>query len=815
MALSFLNSIIQRAVSTLQQATSNAAFATVSAVNRTSFQLSSISFKVDNVNRTIFNQISSLSRIITSKISNSAFAVINRTNSLFGALSGQISQTLKQVVNSQRIIAAQTQNIIRQASQGIIKNTAISTQQIFNKVDSSTIRLEKRINKLDATISQRLSQINTEVIIDVESIKKAILINGQVISQAIIEQTRVLDVQRSSGIVDTTLAFINQVNRVLDRGQQNLEIFSDTVLAALRDVAPKIGAGFLDQVIPEGSILDDIMNLGFDGWLKKTIDSLLTHWGVAIDVSDILIDIYEKILRGEYETSAELQKDVSRLIEDVGVLKAIFLGGIFLPFLFSALVSVSSPFVQNLTNLSIESARPNLLPASTSLDAFTKQLISKTDTKLFLQRLGFDDDDIEVLIETSFATIDPNRLRDLFLRGFMDKAEHDRSLKRLGIRDSDIPNITDLYSIIPPIQDLIRFAVREAFSPEIARRFGQFEDFPEAVVEPASKQGLSRDWVEKYWASHWSLPSALQGFEMLHRRVIDESDLDLLLRALDVMPFWRDRLKEISFRPFTRVDVRRMHKLGVLDEEGVFSAYLDIGYDNNKARAMTEFTLLYNSRTDETGKDTIQVEARKQIEVAYSKGLIDNVIAVEQLTNLGHTVEDAETLLELSSLNVELEARRFTLEDNYKRIEKIAISGYGRRTIPRNEAIELLQITGYTISEAESELDFVDTERTIQLKQFISDSIKELYTEFVISNADAVSVLSSNGFEIEEIEMLLEEFNIVREFRTRLPSKADFETWFKMDLISVDELADGLRGIRYPEKFVSLFVQENLQRLQR
>ena len=166
-------------------------------------------------------------------------------------------------------------------------------------------------------------------------------------------------------------------------------------------------------------------------------------------------------------------------------------------------------------------------------------------------------------------------------------------------------------------------------------------------------------------------------------------------------------------------------------------------------------------------------------------------------------------------MNVELEARRFTLEDNYKRIEKIAISGYGRRTIPRQEAIELLQITGYTISEAESELDFVDTERTIQLKQFISDSIKELYTEFVISNAEAVSVLSANGFEIEEIEMLLEEFNIVREFRTRLPSKADFETWFKMELISVDELADGLRGIRYPEKFVSLFVQENLKRLQR
>ena len=34
---------------------------------------------------------------------------------------------------------------------------------------------------------------------------------------------------------------------------------------------------------------------------------------------------------------------------------------------------------------------------------------------------------------------------------------------------------------------------------------------------------------------------------MLHRGLINEGDLDLLLRSLDVMPYWRDRLKGIAY----------------------------------------------------------------------------------------------------------------------------------------------------------------------------------------------------------------------------------------------------------------------------
>ncbi|GAH07016.1 unnamed protein product, partial [marine sediment metagenome] len=75
-----------------------------------------------------------------------------------------------------------------------------------------------------------------------------------------------------------------------------------------------------------------------------------------------------------------------------------------------------------------------------------------------------------------------------------------------------------------------------------------YEDYPKPLETWAAKKGLSKEWSQRYWAAHWSLPSASQGFEMLHRGIINQSDLNMLLRALDVMPFWREKLTGIAYR---------------------------------------------------------------------------------------------------------------------------------------------------------------------------------------------------------------------------------------------------------------------------
>jgi len=145
----------------------------------------------------------------------------------------------------------------------------------------------------------------------------------------------------------------------------------------------------------------------------------------------------------------------------------------------------------------------------------------------------------------------------------------DDELRKTGIHPAYFDVYKTLAHPIPPINDLITMAVREAFTPEIAGRFGQYEGLPSEYVDAAAKKGLSKEWAERYWAAHWTLPSVQQGFSMLHRGIIAQPDLNLLMRALDIMPYWRDKLMQLSFKPLTRVDVRRMHLLGTLDEGGV------------------------------------------------------------------------------------------------------------------------------------------------------------------------------------------------------------------------------------------------------
>lgn len=205
-----------------------------------------------------------------------------------------------------------------------------------------------------------------------------------------------------------------------------------------------------------------------------------------------------------------------------------------------------------------------------------------------------------------------------------------KELRKIGVHDNYNNLYKELAYQIPPVADIITMAVREAFTPDIAARFGQYQDLPSEYVKWVGKKGLSREWAERYWAAHWSLPSVQQGFEMLHRGVIGQSDMNMLMRALDIMPYWRDKLTEIAYRPLTRVDVRRMFALGVLEESGVNKAYKDIGYSEYNADLMTKFTVKYTEAI-ETRKRESRERAAQKVQEAKEKAAQKELEAKEKV----------------------------------------------------------------------------------------------------------------------------------------------------------------------------------------
>lgn len=215
----------------------------------------------------------------------------------------------------------------------------------------------------------------------------------------------------------------------------------------------------------------------------------------------------------------------------------------------------------------------------------------------------------------------------------------ENDLTRIGIHPEFMQVYKTLADRIPPLPDIITMAVREAFSPSTAARFGQYEDFPRDFGKYAAQQGLSEEWAKRYWAAHWGLPSVTQGFDMLHRGIIDKADLEMLLKAQDVMPFWRDKLVAMAYRPLTRVDVRRMYKLGVLSISEVYTAFLNLGYGPDDARSMTEYTeaQILDERAGLTSAEVIK---------AFVDRLVSHKDAVDLLIMLNVDPDHAEFLIE-------------------------------------------------------------------------------------------------------------------------------------------------------------------------
>lgn len=260
------------------------------------------------------------------------------------------------------------------------------------------------------------------------------------------------------------------------------------------------------------------------------------------------------------------------------------------------------------------------------------------EVKDLMQRLGFTDEHINLLFLARYRLYPEETIKTLFLRGVLSNNEMFMRMREHGYTDTRIKEIAQSWEVIPGAQDLFWMVGKEAFEPDIIKMIGLDDEFPVDQVEWLRKQGISEAWAKKYWYAHWDQPSVQMGFEMLHRGVITDEELNVLFKAVEMPPFWRDKLTKVAYKPYTRVDVRRMHETGTLTNEDVLRSYKDLGYDDEKALNMTKFTLLYNKQNDKE-------LTKGQIISSYKDDMIDRKDAKDLLVLLEYSDDQAEYML--------------------------------------------------------------------------------------------------------------------------------------------------------------------------
>jgi hypothetical protein len=271
-------------------------------------------------------------------------------------------------------------------------------------------------------------------------------------------------------------------------------------------------------------------------------------------------------------------------------------------------------------------------------------------------------------------------IRSAWLRNIVSDAEHDRLLGLWGYSADTALMYRKLYFFIPPVQDLIHMAIRNVFNPEIVKRFELFGDFPDTFKTAALQQGVSLEWAQKYWGAHWIVPGNTEAFEMFQRttdnpldenadsimlsngktvhNIIGGSTLRLLLREKDIAPFYRDKLTQLAYRPITRIDIRRLNKVGILDHAGVQRAYLDLGYSPEHALMLADFTEKLNSTATKDAATALITSLRHKVIGLYIADKLGADDVHQTLVDLGFS--DAEIKVWLAEADLDHQAELVT-----------------------------------------------------------------------------------------------------------------------------------------------------------
>ncbi|RLI98003.1 MAG: hypothetical protein DRP00_02950 [Candidatus Aenigmatarchaeota archaeon] len=402
------------------------------------------------------------------------------------------------------------------------------------------------------------------------------------------------------------------------------------------------------------NFIKDFANTLKDG-LKRFLSSVL------LDDLNVIEDVYERIF-GECPQINELWKKEKENIKK-GETGAIQLLGLIASSAIGTGIGMGlSGFGQDIQNF-FNSIHP-VTPLPPDILAYGKHTGKITDDmfKTDLLSQGYSDDKHEVIYDYYKPKLTVTELLEAERR--IDNLDYDvnSALKEHGLNDKEIEILRKLSYAYPSPTDFIRFAVREVFTDDKETQEALRAEFPDNIVEYAKKAGMDKDVLMWYWMSHWELPSPTQVYEMLHRlnpevlsvrgKAYEEMGLDLeqlktdlrtvefYLKQADYDKRWRQRLLAISYSPITRVDLRRIYELGLIDDNELLARLMEIGYTKADAQKLVEFYKTYKVSEE---KDL----TRTQILQLWSIGEITDKECKEMLMRLGYDDVEAEFLITL------------------------------------------------------------------------------------------------------------------------------------------------------------------------
>jgi len=355
-----------------------------------------------------------------------------------------------------------------------------------------------------------------------------------------------------------------------------------------------------------------------------------------------------------------------------------------------------------------------LLTLDQLADAWYKGIIMSVDYYNLTKRLGISKEEAEIYIHTRKSPLNPLDTLNAYWRGAITWDEYIRKMKENGYTPEDAKIFQQANFFFPPQTDLIRFQVREVFRPEIVEKYGYDKEFPTEIVKQGKKLGISEEIMKWYWRAHWALPSPTQMYEMLHRlhpdvlavtkgtydypaTFMEECEttpetVEEFLKVADYPDYWRKRLMAISYHALTRVDLRRLYMLGIIEDDYVIATLRESGYSQYDAVKLLEFYKAIKMPKEKR-------LSMAQIKTLYGYGVLSEEEFEDELKELGYKGDDI------------------------KLIKSIIIRGIQEKSIKE-------RIKTYQVEYIEGQITLQDVRTRLGQLGMLSEKIDEIITKF-------------------------------------------------------------------------------------
>ena len=384
--------------------------------------------------------------------------------------------------------------------------------------------------------------------------------------------------------------------------------------------------------------------------------------------------------------------------------------------------------------------------------------------------------------------LDPQELMALRLRKAIDEDGYKQRMRQLGyLSETDMDMAFSLSEQVPPVQELMRFMVRDVADEKvggIVQKFNLDADFDNKwrgrVKEWGKFQGITDEYAKDTWRAHWIIPGPTQLFEMYHRlrndkdiknKRVDEETVKTALQQQDILPFWIDRLLAVSFRPLTRIDIRRAFDIGSIDKEAVFDANIQLGYSDENAETLTKF-----AEDQRNARIPTRPPVRQWVAEAINRKECTSRLAADRYKAeaIEKALDDAEARLRNST----------------------PIKLYARFRIDRVEAMDQLSELGIRDKTIDKWLDS-------HLSNVDSHPAIKKYERGIISEEDLRTALFNYGADAEKLQEILKESNHVIELDFNRDCIKAIETRFMLGEITDEQVLQELRNIKITNKFAN------------